>query len=597
MKENAASLTRWVSISRSVLGTLLLLLATACAGDSPSIAGVAAHVAEQSMASVPTRGAEFAARHVTRERKGTSLATAEAALEAPGILSADDFSDAELFALGAETDTVFSVGIKQPGTARGIYRGRRQINAAQQRAFIAVMGNHSSTRVLETAGRLPMVRVHLSDVSGLARIRKLPFVDYVEPRQVRGATRFMSGCENNFEPNDKPTAYGTAYGTIATSFIWSKLDQAWSITNGSGVKIGLTDSGVYPGNTEFVNFTSGASAVPGRAYTETSLLSGSVQCNHGTRMAAVQAAPNNGVGVTGAAWGAALHSVRSVNSAWTVTGWDAWAGIADASDAGAKVISMAWGGAFWSWSVADEIDFGFYERDIVFIGAAGTSGTFLPQNWVAFPAMMPEVLAVSSTRPNGTRDAESHYGPELDVTAYGDVPTTDQSGAGLSGLGRSSGATAVVTGVAALVRSRFPFLNAPDVYARIKSYAGSTCGIHTTFGPVVNALPAVGSFCDELPIAGPGSVWFESSTDAPQTLPLHAPSLMGNPAGFQWSDGSTVQSRSFTVEPGAPGSVELRYAPWVTVTDLLSGHARSFVHSFEVHTGPFGPGNCGGNWC
>jgi hypothetical protein len=314
-------------------------------------------------------------------------------------------------------------------------------------------------------------------------------------------------------------------------------------------------------------------------------------------MAAVIAAPNNGTGMTGAAWKASLFSSHMTNSPLTLTGYDAWQGIRQAANAGARVISMAWGGGFWQDATADEIVYWHVVFDRAFVGAAGTTGTTLSQSWVVFPARMAEVLAVSSAWPNGQRDPESHYGPQLDVVAYGNSPTSNRDGSGLSELARSSGATAIVTGVVALVRARFPLMSAADVYERVKAYAGPACGIETSFGPIVNALAAVGSFCDARGIMGPGSVWFESSADAPQVVPYNGPSLTANAASYQWSDGITTQNRSISVAPGAPGSVETRYGPWVTVTDLLSGVSRSFSLPFTVHTGPFGPGNCGGHDC
>ena len=152
---------------------------------------------------------------------------------------------------------------------------------------------------------------------------------------------------------------------------------------------------------------------------------------------------------------------------------------------------MAWGGLFWIDRVADEI-VARHAQGIAFVGAAGTTETFWSQHWIVFPARMNEVLAVSSAWPSGRRDPKSHFGDQLDLVAYGDVPTTDEQGLGLSAMSRSSGATAVVTGIVALMRQRFPFASVEDIYAKLKMYAGARCGIISEFGPIVNASAATG---------------------------------------------------------------------------------------------------------
>ncbi len=62
-------------------------------------------------------------------------------------------------------------------------------------------------------------------------------------------------------------------------------------------------------------------------------------------------------------------------------------------------------------------------------------------------------------------------------------------------ISQSSNATAVITGVAALVRSKYPSMSNQDVMARIRATSGPTCGMPAAWFDVVNAAAAVGGIC------------------------------------------------------------------------------------------------------
>lgn len=84
-----------------------------------------------------------------------------------------------------------------------------------------------------------------------------------------------------------------------------------------------------------------------------------------------------------------------------------------------------------------------------------------------FPGSMPEVFTVSATTISNPMalEATSHFGPGTDAIAYTNIATSGKGPySGQSGLvtliGGASGATGAATGIAALVRSRFPYESA-----------------------------------------------------------------------------------------------------------------------------------------
>jgi subtilisin family serine protease len=254
------------------------------------------------------------------------------------------------------------------------------------------------------------------------------------------------------------------------------ITSAWNLSSGAGVTVGLTDTGISSSEAEMTSqFAAGQST--GRTLKllkVASVASAYDECGHGTRMSSVIAAPRNGSSVTGVAWKANLVSVHQANGVAAVSSSDAKESVRTAAQNGSKVIVMAWESLNWFWQVSDEIEYWHYNTQTLFVAAAGTSGCgdgVLDSN-VVFPADMDVVLAVTGINyPNGGVPCGIHYGPEVDVTAYLEVPAAGQYTGDVVGIGGSSNATAVVGGVAALIWSRTPTLTRDQVRARLETTA------------------------------------------------------------------------------------------------------------------------------
>ena len=399
------------------------------------------------------------------------------AQERPGTFV--EMSDDALWPHVAAGGGVVTVGLKTPGAPRGVYKGRVLVDRATwsqaERAVLAQKGVELRRR----DELLPTLELRLANAEALRAVRKLGFVDYVEPVVAVGDLNSHAGTGgcgwgDAWTGDRQYTASGDVYSQKFTAM---GIPSAWTLSSGAGVTIGLIDTGIASTQGQFIgSFTAGESY--GRSlrlmYVSGTFTSAYDECGHGTRMAGIIAAPRDGSNVGGIAYRANLISVRHANGVAAVSSSDAKYSVRGAAENGSKIVAMAWESLNWWWQVSDEIEYWHYNRPILFFGAAGTSGCWdgiLDSN-VVFPADMPEVVAVTGiTYPGGGVPCGIHHGAEVELTAYLDVPSTGRYSGDVVSMGGSSNATAVVSSVAALVWSRNPGLTRDQLRARLHQTA------------------------------------------------------------------------------------------------------------------------------
>jgi len=462
-------------IRRITPAALALAALAACSDGLPS--GPAAPDLDLSLAAgeqIPTR---------QQQRAGTFI----------------DMSDAELWSYVQASEGRVAVGLKAPGGVRGTWRGKLLVDRNQRAQGRAAVLAQRGVQFLAADDLLPVIEVRLADPAALSAIRKLPFVDYVEPviiPQEVSPLAGIGGCGwgSTWTGDRQYTSSGDVY---SQKFTGMNIPAAWNYSSGAGITIGLIDSGISSGQGQFTTtFNSGASA--GRTLKLLKIASQpSVydDCGHGTRMAGIIAAPRDGQNVGGIAYRANLVSVRHASGVAAVNSSDAKASVRLANQNGAQVIVMAWESLNWLWQVSDEIEYWHYSRQVLFFGAAGTSGCWdgiLDSN-VIFPADMPEVVAVTGvTYPGGGVPCGIHHGSDVELTSYLDVPSTGRYTGDVVGMGGSSNATAVVGSVAALVWSRNPGMTRDQVRARLHQTAQYYPSRHGEEGyGLINAYRAV----------------------------------------------------------------------------------------------------------
>lgn len=395
-----------------------------------------------------------------------------------------------------------------------------------------------------------------------------------------GRAGWASDCDNGEWVHREGEGYSFAGDLMSPTFFAMKIDKAWSYATGAGQKVGLTDTGIHPQQPELTsNFASGHST--GRYIQHFATENDPISCAHGTHTGGTIAAPMNGIGMVGVAWKANMVSVHAANNVYPIDEYDAADAIRIAAQEGASVIAMPWGSLDMFNKVKHEIIRWYENANVVFVGAAGSSPEGFcdatRQNNIIFPAEMAEVIAASAARlSDGVRPCLAHYGPELDVIVFHGNPTPAYSSSltRLEGNALSSNAAAVVAGIAALVRERYPQMTNAQVRDHLVATAeegtGVGCGIRKAWHRVVNALYAVGGICVS-EVLGPSYV--EVSDAAPASTKTYTVSVKGGtgPFSYVWSNGSTASSTTYRWAINS-NKTDYYRTVWVEVTDHGASH-------------------------
>jgi serine protease len=125
-------------------------------------------------------------------------------------------------------------------------------------------------------------------------------------------------------------------------------------------------------------------------------------------------ATNNGEGVAGVAFEAAIMPVKVLDHFGGGTSADIADAIRWAADHGANVINMSLGGGGRSAVMEKAVEYA-RKKGVVVVCAAGNGGRGI----VEYPAAYPGSVAVAAVGPSGQRAPYSSWGKELDVAAPG----------------------------------------------------------------------------------------------------------------------------------------------------------------------------------
>ena len=256
-------------------------------------------------------------------------------------------------------------------------------------------------------------------------------------------------------------------------------EAAWSVTRGAGVTVAVIDSGVNPHVSDLAG-----SVITGPNYTGVHTRPSSPNWGvHGTWMASLIAGHGHAggfSGIIGVAPAARILSIRAIpdradphygkyeHERETVIQRSLADGIRYAVTHGAKVISMSIGYSAPSGMVRAELQ-DAYDHGVVVVASAGNSGgpgsnsghTGAPES---FPANYPGVISVGAVNSSAAVASFSSDNLSVQVAAPGvSVPAQGRDGQYWSVSGTSP-ACALVAGVAALIKSRYPDLS-PDLVA------------------------------------------------------------------------------------------------------------------------------------
>jgi membrane-anchored mycosin MYCP len=270
-----------------------------------------------------------------------------------------------------------------------------------------------------------------------------------------------------------------------------EFSDVWPLTRGQGVTVAVVDSGV-----DF------SRQLTGRVTAIDLTKTGPADCvGHGTSVAAIIAASDiqaQGMPFEGVAPAARILSVKvySQNSNARILA----DGIRDAVLLGAQVINVSITTANTP-GLRSAVDFAL-RKNVVIVAAGGNDGTTTGTG-PFYPASYPGVLSVGAVDSSGALATFSDRKSHAAVTAPGvNVTSAFPGGYQQDSLTGTSFATPFVSGVVALVRSRYPWLTARQVVARIVATADGGAGQGTGNG-LVNPVEAVTAILGSGPAGSP----------------------------------------------------------------------------------------------
>ncbi|KUI31499.1 type VII secretion-associated serine protease mycosin [Mycobacterium sp. IS-1496] len=408
-------------------------------------------------------------------------------------------------------------------------------------------------------------------VTGAVALLAAPPAVAVSPPEVDPATPPPSGAAGPVQPMAQRgdcvvggVLAGSDPGAVNPNQLALNLSDAWRHSRGDGQTVAVIDTGVKPGprlpNVE-----------PGGDYLAST--DGLTDCDgHGTLVAGLIAGQPGDDGFSGVAPGARIVSIRQNSPRFSPVdpGEDpavsrAAADVASlaravvrAADLGARVINISVVSCLPAGRSVDQTELGAAlryaarEKDAVIVAAAGNSRAGMntgsacesnplgnagsprdPRNWagvtsVSIPSWwQPYVLSVGSLNATGQPSEFTMAGPWVGIAAPGEGITSVGNGPGgglanglpndrneLFPVSGTSYAAAYVSGVVALVRSRFPALTAEQVVQRLTATAhGGPRSPSNVVG--AGSVDPVAALTWQLPA--------EEATDAVQPKPVVAP--------------------------------------------------------------------------
>lgn len=248
-----------------------------------------------------------------------------------------------------------------------------------------------------------------------------------------------------------------------------RITDAWEITRGAGVRIAIIDTGIDASHQDLAGALAGGADFSGLGSPD-GLTPVGPERRHGTMVASLAAGRgNNGVdGVLGSAPEAELLSLSMSFGGGTVSPDEQVANaVRFAVDNGADIISLSLTRNTRDWPESWDRAFGYAAvNDVVVIAAAGNRGSGTVS--VGAPATMPGVLTVGGVDQDGqASDSASSQGITIGVMAPSEGLVGATPGGGYVSWSGTSGATPIVAGIVALVRSAYPDLDAANVINRV----------------------------------------------------------------------------------------------------------------------------------
>lgn len=450
-------------------------------------------------------------------------------LNTKGSFNWSDASSQLLWSAVINGNNVVSIGF---GNSKNNFERAKTSNTAKiQNELLAIIMKYEGTtldKVLIMADAdLNLIDVIITKQETIIALRQSKYIRYVEPAdyrylEVRNATNRSSAGTSSGCGYEAETLAAADYTTttpnakVPWTFTQHNIPNAWALSTGRGVTIGIIDTGVSPNQSLLgANFNNGLSS--GRTIQKNGVYVDSIWpwstttdgvndlCGHGTSMASTAAAPRNDKGLpVGVAYNANLVTYRAASNV-VIDGYQEQEAVkkaftALAGNSNVKIISMSMGWIFSVGKIEDAVRLAYGKGKLIFC-AAGTSTSFTTFVGVIFPAWMPETVAVTGVKEGATYQAcsDCHTGGEVQFTVAmqrassgNTVPVASYYENQNDYIGGSSVATATTAGIAALVWSKNPTWTREQVLTKMRQSASLYPNRNSEYGyGNVNAYLAV----------------------------------------------------------------------------------------------------------
>lgn len=320
---------------------------------------------------------------------------------------------------------------------------------------------------------LPILTIKLTNKEVLTTLYNLENVRYLEPLDYwpNDPNRSSSGCSASTQAlNSSDWSTITPGALVPWNFNNQNIPNAWSISEGQGITVGVIDAGLSSSQALLnAQFNSGASNVGRTVSTDYTLGSSAFNsCTHGTSMSGQAVGPrNNQNATTGVAYKSNLHFIRAANdvvldaSSEKTATKNAFIRMGNRTDV--RIISLSMGSPFGSGVLKDGVDYAYGLGKTIF-AAAGTSFSWTSWFGVIYPAAYSSCIAVTGVKENGSRCASCHDGSKVLYTITMERSANSNrnslslpaSGVTPTYVGGSSCATATAAGIASLALSAKP---------------------------------------------------------------------------------------------------------------------------------------------
>ncbi len=238
-------------------------------------------------------------------------------------------------------------------------------------------------------------------------------------------------------------------------------DKVWSNAQGKGVRVAVIDTGISFDHPDLEkNIRGGVNIL-------SPILPPYDHNGHGTHIAGTIGAVNNTIGVVGVAPQVSLHAVKAFNKDGTAKLSDIIKGIDWCIDHNMDIINMSFGFNEPSPTFREAIKRA-QEAGIIMVAASGNKGT---RGRLEYPAQFGETIAVSSINEENKISKFSTIGGAVDLAAPGEKIISTWMNNSYRELSGTSMAVAHVTGVSALMLSKFPNLSTRDLITFMKQTA------------------------------------------------------------------------------------------------------------------------------